>query len=158
MEESSNRAFTIPGGWQMAWLLGLVSSLGATAFFGTWVGVAVQGGQWGLLSAGTPLFALCSAFLYWLATRVRRVVVGEKSVLLDSAAIEREVDFEEIERIGILPKWRNFQVLIVCKAGGGYRVFTCTREWGDLLAERSGVPIEELSAAPRGGNSGTPPA
>ena len=146
MEEPSARDFTIPAAWQSAWLLGLVAALGATAFFGTWVGVAVQGRQWGLLSASMPLFALCSAFLYWLATRVRRVVVGEKSLLLDSAAIEREVDFEEIERVGILPKWRNFQVLIACKAGGGYRVFTSTREWGDLLAKCSGVPLDELGA------------
>ena len=84
----------LPRAWQLLWLVGFMLTLGLSAFFLTWVGIAIQAAKWPLLGVVAPAFVASAGSLYWLATRVKTVIVGENSLILEAAAVEREIEFE----------------------------------------------------------------
>ncbi|MEW6775511.1 MAG: hypothetical protein AB1405_04415 [Bdellovibrionota bacterium] len=146
MSDLPRHSFSLPGHLQALWILGFIVALLSGAFFLSWTGIAAQGGKWFLFAFMLAGLGGSAYSLYWLATLVKTVVLNEKSLLLDSAAIEREVEFEEIDKVILVPRGKKWRVVILCKAGGGYQVPARTREWAEMLSARAKVPLEEATA------------
>ena len=141
MDDATKR-WNLPRGLQLLWLLGFIVSLLASAFFLTWVGISIQAAKWELLGVTAPAFVASAGALYWLATRIKTVLVSDHSVILEAAAFEREIEFEEINRMGLMQRRRGWIVLILHKDGGGYSLKSRTRAWADLVAVRGKIPLD----------------
>lgn len=145
--DQPTKKWHLPGHWQLLWLLGFIAALLLSAFFLTWVGISIQSAKWELLGVTLPAFLASAGSLYWLATRIKTVLVSDHSVILEAAAFEREIEFEEIERVGLMPHRRGWIVLILHKGGGGTSLKARTRDWADLIAARGAVPLDVEGAA-----------
>lgn len=146
MEQPTKR-WHLPRLWQLLWLLGFVTTLGLSAFFLTWVGISIQAAKWELLGVTFPALLASAGSLYWLATRIKTVLVSDHSLILEAAAFEREIEFEEIDRVGLVPRRKGWIVLILHKGGGGTSLKARTRDWADLIAKRGNIPMDIEGAA-----------
>lgn len=144
--DTAIKRWNMPRGLQLLWLLGFIAALLSSAFFLTWVGISIQAAKWEVLGVTAPAFIASAAFLYWLATRIKTVIVSDHSLTLEAAAFEREIEFEEINRVGLMPYRSGWIVLILHKDGGGYSLKSRTRAWADLVAERGNIPLDTEGA------------